>query len=292
MIKSMTGYGRAEQVLHGRDITVEIRSVNHRYFEFTCRTPRSCAYLEDKLKKQVQASISRGKVDVGLTIQTVESENSSVQINHTLAAEYLAALRTMGSELGLKDDVTLSCMTRFSDIFTVCRGEDDEDEVWQDVSTVLTEAITKFVEMREIEGERLRTDVQNRLIVLEDHVSYIEDRSPETVAEYRRRLTQKLNDLLGGAVADENRILTEAAIVADRLAVDEETVRLRSHFAQVRDILASNDPVGRKLDFLVQEMNREANTIGSKCNDTAISKHVVELKSEIEKIREQIQNIE
>ena len=292
MIKSMTGYGRAEEVLHGRDITVEIRSVNHRYFEFTCRTPRSCAYLEDRLKKQVQSAISRGKVDVGLTISAVENENSTVQINHRLAAEYLTALRTMGQELGLADEITLSCMTRFSDIFTVSRTEDDEDEVWQDVSHVLAEAIEKFIGMREVEGERLRADVLGRLDVLEEHISFIEKRSPETVEEYRRRLTAKLTELLAGAVPDENRILTEAAIVADRLAVDEETVRLRSHIGQVRDILESSDPVGRKLDFLVQEMNRESNTIGSKCNDAAIAKHVVELKSEIEKIREQIQNIE
>lgn len=292
MIRSMTGYGRAQQLLHGRDITVEIRSVNHRYFEFSCRTPRGCAFLEDKLKRQLQAATSRGKVDVGLTMQTVESENSSVAINHKLAAEYLAALRTMASELGLSDDITLSSMTRFSDIFTVCKGEEDEEETWQDVSLVLAEAIEKFVAMREAEGDRLKQDVLGRLITMEEHIAFVEKRSPETVAEYRERLTAKLRELLNGAVPDENRILTEAAIVADRLAVDEETVRLHSHIAQLREILASSEPVGRKLDFLVQELNRETNTIGSKCNDTATSKHVVEMKSEIEKIREQIQNIE
>lgn len=292
MIKSMTGYGRAGQLLHGRDITVEIRSVNHRYFEFSCRTPRGCAFLEDKLKRQLQTAISRGKVDVGLTMQTVESENSSVAINHQLAAGYLAALRGMGEELGLKDDISLSSMTLFSDIFAVCRGEEDEDEIWQDVSSVLAEAITRFVAMRETEGARLKADVLSRLLTLEEHLAYVEKRSPETVAEYRARLTAKLTELLSGAVPDENRILTEAAIVADRLAVDEETVRLHSHIAQLREILESAEPVGRKLDFLVQELNRETNTIGSKCSDTSITKHVVEMKSEIEKIREQIQNLE
>ena len=292
MIRSMTGYGRAGQQLHGRDITVEIRSVNHRYFEFSCRTPRGCAFLEDKLKRQLQGAISRGKVDVGLTMQTVESENSSVAINHRLAAEYLSAMREMGQELGLRDDISLSSMTRFSDIFSVCKGEEDEEEIWQDVSLVLSAAIERFVTMREAEGARLKADVLARLVTMEGHVSFVEERSPETVAEYRARITAKLTELLNGAVPDENRILTEAAIVADRLAVDEETVRLRSHIAQLREILEATEPVGRKLDFLVQELNRETNTIGSKCSDTAITKHVVEMKSEIEKIREQIQNIE
>jgi len=292
MIRSMTGYGRDQQLLNGRDITVEIRSVNHRYFEFSCRTPRGYAFLEDKLKRRMQEGISRGKVEVGVIIQTVETKNTSVAVNGALAAEYLTALRTMGQELGLTDDITLTAMTRFSDIFTVCRGEEDEEQLTADVLSVAEGALQKFVAMRETEGERLRTDVLNRLITLEEHLAYVEERSPETVAEYRARLTQKITDLLNGAVPDENRILTEAAIVADRLAVDEETVRLHSHIAQLRKILASAEAVGRKLDFLVQEMNRETNTIGSKCNDTAIAQRVVEMKSEIEKIREQIQNIE
>ena len=292
MIRSMTGYGRGQQLLHGRSITVEIRSVNHRYFEFSCRTPRGCAFLEDRLKRTLQQAISRGKVEVSLTLQTVESRSGAVAVDHALAGQYLTALRALGAEYGLTDDLTLSTVARLPDLFTVCRGEEDEEELAADVLSVLQEALDRFVAMREAEGERLRADVLSRLFTLEEHLAFVEERSPQTVAEYRARLTAKLNELLGGAVADEARILTEAAIVADRLAVDEETVRLHSHIAQLRGILDCAEPVGRKLDFLVQEMNRETNTIGSKCSDTAIAGHVVEMKSEIEKIREQIQNIE
>ena len=292
MIRSMTGYGRGQQLLHGRSITVEIRSVNHRYFEFSCRTPRGCAFLEDRLKRTLQQAISRGKVEVSLTLQTVESRGGAVAVDHALAGQYLTALRALAAEYGLTDDLTLSTVARLPDLFTVCRGEEDEEELAADVLSVLQEALDRFVAMRESEGERLRADVLSRLFTLEEHLAFVEERSPQTVAEYRARLTAKLNELLGGAVADEARILTEAAIVADRLAVDEETVRLHSHIAQLRGILDCAEPVGRKLDFLVQEMNRETNTIGSKCSDTAIAGHVVEMKSEIEKIREQIQNIE
>ena len=292
MIRSMTGYGRGQQLLHGRSITVEIRSVNHRYFEFSCRTPRGCAFLEDRLKRTLQQAISRGKVEVSLTLQTVESRGGAVAVDHALAGQYLTALRALAAEYNLTDDLTLSTVARLPDLFTVCRGEEDEEELAADVLSVLQEALDRFVAMREAEGERLRADVLSRLLALEEHLAFVEERSPQTVAEYRARLTAKLNELLGGAVADEARILTEAAIVADRLAVDEETVRLHSHIAQLRGILDCAEPVGRKLDFLVQEMNRETNTIGSKCSDTAIAGHVVEMKSEIEKIREQIQNIE
>ena len=292
MIRSMTGYGRGQQLLHGRSITVEIRSVNHRYFEFSCRTPRGCAFLEDRLKRTLQQAISRGKVEVSLTLQTVESRGGAVAVDHALAGQYLTALRALAAEYNLTDDLTLSTVARLPDLFTVCRGEEDEEELADDVLSVLQEALDRFVAMREAEGERLRADVLSRLLALEEHLAFVEERSPQTVAEYRARLTAKLNELLGGAVADEARILTEAAIVADRLAVDEETVRLHSHIAQLRGILDCAEPVGRKLDFLVQEMNRETNTIGSKCSDTAIAGHVVEMKSEIEKIREQIQNIE
>ena len=292
MIRSMTGYGRGQQLLHGRSITVEIRSVNHRYFEFSCRTPRGCAFLEDRLKRTLQQAISRGKVEVSLTLQTVESRGGAVAVDHALAGQYLTALRALAAEYGLTDDLTLSTVARLPDLFTVCRGEEDEEELAADVLSVLQEALDRFVAMREAEGERLRADVLSRLFTLEEHLAFVEERSPQTVAEYRARLTAKLNELLGCAVADEARILTEAAIVADRLAVDEETVRLHSHIAQLRGILDCAEPVGRKLDFLVQEMNRETNTIGSKCSDTAIAGHVVEMKSEIEKIREQIQNIE
>ena len=292
MIRSMTGYGRDQQLLHGRSITVEIRSVNHRYFEFSCRAPRGCAFLEDRLKRALQSAISRGKVEVSLTLQTVENRHTSVAVDHALAGQYLTALRALGEEYSLPDDLTLSVVARLPDVFTVCRDEEDEEELAADVLSVLQNALARFVAMRETEGERLRDDVLARLSVMEEHLSFVEERSPQTLAEYRARLTARLTELLNGAVPDENRILTEAGIVADRLAVDEETVRLRSHFAQLRKIMESTEPVGRKLDFLVQEMNRETNTIGSKCSDTAIAGHVVEMKSEIEKIREQIQNIE
>ena len=271
MIRSMTGYGRDQQLLHGRSITVEIRSVNHRYFEFSCRAPRGCAFLEDRLKRALQSAISRGKVEVALTLQTVESRNTSVAVDHALAGQYITALRALGEEYALPDDLTLSTVCRLPDIFTLCRGEEDEEELAADVLSVLQKALEQFVAMRETEGERLKADVLSRLLTMEEHLSFVEERSPQTVAEYRARLTAKLTD---------------------RLAVDEETVRLRSHFAQLRKILESTEPVGRKLDFLVQEMNRETNTIGSKCSDTAIAGHVVEMKSELEKIREQIQNIE
>lgn len=292
MIRSMTGYGRDQQLLHGRSITVEIRSVNHRYFEFSCRAPRGCAFLEDRLKRALQSAISRGKVEVALTLQTVESRNTSVAVDHALAGQYITVLRALGEEYALPDDLTLSTVCRLPDIFTLCRGEEDEEELAADVLSVLQKALEQFVAMRETEGERLKADVLSRLLTMEEHLSFVEERSPQTVAEYRARLTAKLTELLNGAVPDENRILTEVGIIADRLAVDEETVRLRSHFAQLRKILESTEPVGRKLDFLVQEMNRETNTIGSKCSDTAIAGHVVEMKSELEKIREQIQNIE
>lgn len=292
MIRSMTGYGRDQQLLHGRSITVEIRSVNHRYFEFSCRAPRGCAFLEDRLKRSLQSAISRGKVEVSLTLQTIESRHTSVAVDHALAGQYLTALRALGEEYSLPDDLTLSSVARLPDVFTLGRDEEDEEELAADVLQVLQNALDRFVAMREAEGERLRADVLSRVVTMEEHLSFVEERSPQTVMEYRARLTAKLTELLNGAVPDEARILTEAAIVADRLAVDEETVRLRSHFAQLRRIMESTEPVGRKLDFLVQEMNRETNTIGSKCSDTAIAGHVVEMKSEIEKIREQIQNIE
>ena len=292
MIRSMTGYGRDQQLLHGRSITVEIRSVNHRYFEFSCRAPRGCAFLEDRLKRALQSAISRGKVEVSLTLQTIENRHTSVAVDHALAGQYLTALRALGEEYSLPDDLTLSVVARLPDVFTVCRDEEDEEELAADVLSVLQNALARFVAMRETEGERLRADVLSRLAVMEEHLSFVEERSPQTLAEYRARLTARLTELLNGAVPDENRILTEAGIVADRLAVDEETVRLRSHLKQMEAMLTEGGAIGRKLDFLLQEMNREANTIGSKCSDTAIAGHVVEMKSEIEKIREQIQNIE
>ena len=288
----MTGYGRAQQVLGGRDITVEFRSVNHRYFEFSARVPRGCGYLEDKLKGLAQAAASRGKVEAGVLIQTVDSPDVQVAVNTALARAYVDALRQMGEELGLGDDLTVSTVARLGDICTLRRAQEDEDQVWADVSQVARQAAERFVAMRRAEGERLREDILGRLVTIEGKVALVEQRSPQTVAEYRQKLTARMEELLGKAAVEEQRILAEAAIVADRWAVDEETVRLRSHIAQLRTILDTPEAVGRKLDFLVQEMNREANTIGSKAQDVAIAQVVVDIKSEIEKIREQIQNIE
>ena len=292
MIRSMTGYGRAQELRNGRDITVEFRSVNHRYFEFSARVPRAYGYLEEKLKGLAQGSASRGKMEVAVLIQTVDSPDSQVAVNAALAREYVEALRGLGAELGLTDDLSLTAISRFGEIFTLKKSPDDEERIWADVSAVAQAAAARFVEMRQTEGRRLREDILGRLCTIEEKVAVVEERSPQTVAEYRAKLTARMEELLGKSGVEEQRILAEAAIVADRWAVDEETVRLRSHIAQLRTILDTPEAVGRKLDFLVQEMNREANTIGSKAQDVAIAQVVVDIKSEIEKIREQIQNIE
>lgn len=292
MIRSMTGYGRAQELRNGRDITVEFRSVNHRYFEFSARVPRAYGYLEEKLKGLAQGSASRGKVEVAVLIQTVDSPDSQVAVNTALAREYVEALRGLGAELGLTDDLSLTAISRFGEIFTLKKSPDDEERIWADVSAVAQAAAARFVEMRQTEGRRLREDILGRLCTIEEKVAVVEERSPQTVAEYRAKLTARMEELLGKSGVEEQRILAEAAIVADRWSVDEETVRLRSHIAQLRTILDTPEAVGRKLDFLVQEMNREANTIGSKAQDVAIAQVVVDIKSEIEKIREQIQNIE
>ena len=292
MIRSMTGFGRAQGVLGGKDITVEIRSVNHRYFEFSARLPRAYSWLEEKLKGVAQGAASRGKVEVSLLIQTVEGSDAQVVVNTALAREYVEALRELGRELDLPDDLSLSAVARFGEIFTLRRAPDDEEEVQANVLAVAAQAAERFSQMRRAEGEKLREDILGRLISIEERVAQVEERSPQTVAEYRAKLTARMEELLGKAAVEEQRILAEAAIVADRWAVDEETVRLRSHIAQLRSILDTPEAVGRKLDFLVQEMNREANTIGSKAQDVRIAQVVVEIKSEIEKIREQVQNIE
>ncbi|MEM1484968.1 YicC/YloC family endoribonuclease [Oscillospiraceae bacterium PP1C4] len=292
MIKSMTGYGRAQQLLDGWDITVEIKSVNHRFFEFSARVPRAYGYIEEKLKTYVQGQISRGKVEMGVTILSVEGGNTAVEVNRELAGAYVTALREMGKEFDLQDDLTLSAISRFSDIFTVRKVAEDEEAIWAAVKAVADQAIERFVSMRTVEGERLKMDLLDRLANIESGVAVVKEQSPKTIEAYRERLTVKLQEVLADRQIDEGRIITEAAIFADRVAVDEETVRLTSHIAQFRDILTHNEPIGRKLDFLVQEINREANTIGSKAQDVAIAQVVVDIKSDIEKIREQIQNIE
>lgn len=292
MVLSMTGYGRAGALLHGRDIKVELRSVNARFFEYSSRLPRSCAFLEDKLKKLVAAKVSRGKVELSLSIQTVTAADTVVTVNWQLAQGYRAALNAMAERMDLKNDVTTGMLARFPDVLTQTAAPTDEDELWQDVQSVAQQAIDAFVAMRAVEGEKLKEDVSHRLATIEELVVQIEQDSAGRVQAYSDKLYARLQELLGDRNIDEARLVTEAAIFADKTAIDEETVRLHSHVAQYRQILELNEPVGRKLDFLTQELNRESNTIGSKCQDVAITRLVVELKSEIEKIREQIQNIE
>ena len=292
MIRSMTGYGAAEEILNGKNIRVEIKSVNHRYFEYSARVPRSYGFLEEKLKRLLSGVISRGKVDVGVMIQTVEGANEEITINKEVAKSYIEALRSVKDEFDLVDDLSLSVVAKFPDVFTVVKAQTDEDALWADVESVAKKAAEAFVEMRQTEGEKMKADVLNRAAYIEEKVGFIEKRSPETVKEYRERLYNKMLEVLEGKQIDEARIIQEAAIYSDKVAVDEETVRLRSHIGQLREILELNEPVGRKLDFLIQEVNREINTTGSKCSDVEIAQVVVDVKSEIEKIREQIQNIE
>ncbi len=292
MIASMTGYGRAEAVAGGRSIAVEIRSVNSRYFEYSSRLPRGCAFLDDKLKKQLSAAISRGKVELNLTLQTLEAADTVVEVNEALAASYRQALAKISETLELPLGATAADIARFPDVLCVRRAQVDEEQLWQDVQAVCAAALENFLAMRRVEGERLQQDVLGRLDTIEALTGEIEQRSAGRVQAYTEKLYARLQELLGDRSIEESRLVTEAAIFADKTAIDEETVRLRSHIAQYREILSLSQPVGRKLDFLTQELNREANTIGSKAQDLDITRRVVDIKAEIEKIREQIQNIE
>ena len=292
MIKSMTGFGRGHEVLNGRDITVEIRAVNHRYYEFSSRLPRVYTFAEDKLKSLFQGKISRGKVEVSVQVQNVTAVSEKITANKEVIAEYVTALREIKDEFSLTDDLSLAAVMRLPDAFTVVKAEADEEQLWEDLKTVAEQALANFIRMRETEGERMKADILARLTAIEGNVSFVEERSPIIVGSYRRRLYDKMCEVLEGKNVDENRILLEAGIFSEKTAVDEETVRLRSHIAQFREMLESDEPIGRKLDFLVQEMNRETNTIGSKVQDIEVTTIVVDQKSEIEKIREQIQNIE
>ena len=292
MVLSMTGYGRAQQVLGGREITVELRSVNARYFEYSSRLPRTCAFLEDPLKRLTAEKVHRGKVELALTIQNVTASDAVVQADYALAESYRRALAALAQRLDVKDDVTVMALARFPDVLTQTAAPADPDALWADVSAVAGQALEAFVDMRAAEGAKLKADVESRLAVVEDLVGQIEQGSAGRVQAYTERLYARLQELLADRSIDEARILTEAALFADKTAIDEETVRLHSHVAQFREILQLEEPIGRKLDFLTQELNREANTIGSKCQDAALTRLVVTLKSEIEKIREQIQNIE
>jgi len=292
MVKSMTGFGREHVVANGREIIVEIRSVNHRYYEFTARTPRSYGYLDEKLKAFLKNGISRGKVEASVTIYNQEGTDAEIELNESVAKGYLQALRCSAETLELDDDLTLTSIMRLPDIFTVVKKTDDEEVIWNEVKAVAQVALDRFVEMRNVEGQKMFDDISSRLDFIEQTVGKIEAQSPTVSENYRDRLYAKIKEVLADRNIDEQRVLTEVAIFSEKVAIDEETVRLRSHIAQFRDLIQSNEPVGRKLDFLVQELNREVNTIGSKAQDLSITKMVVDLKSEIEKIREQIQNIE
>lgn len=292
MIKSMTGFGRGHEILNGRDITVEIRAVNHRYYEFGCRIPRSLGFLEEKLKTLLNGKISRGKVEVSVLVYSVDAPDEKISINKEVVKDYIDALRSVRDEFFLNDDLSLSHVMRIPDAFTVVKEEADEEQIWADVKAVAEQALTKFIAMREAEGERMKADLLSRLATIENWVGIVEERSPIIVEEYRKKLFDKMTEVLSNANIDESRILLEAGIFSEKTAVDEETVRLRSHIAQFRTMLEGEEAIGRKLDFLVQEMNRETNTIGSKVQDIEVTKIVVDQKSEIEKIREQIQNIE
>ena len=292
MIRSMTGYGRAVQTIDGREITVELRSVNNRYLDCTVKLPRMFSVAEDSVKNRVKAAVSRGKVDVYIGVNAAQAADVQVAVNRPVLESYLAALRQIETEYGVRDDVTVMSLARLPDVFSVEKTQEDEQKLTQDILSVAEEAISRYNAMRETEGAALEADLRGRAATILERVALVEQRSPATVAEYRERLRQKMQEVLQNTAIDEGRILQEAAIYADRIAVDEETVRLRSHLAQLGDMLTKGGAIGRKLDFLLQELNRETNTIGSKCNDLELSNIVVDMKAELEKIREQTQNIE
>ena len=289
----MTGYGRARKTLNGRDITVEVRSVNNRYLDCSVKMPRAYIFAEDAVKSLVQKNVSRGKVDVFITVDASAADVAKVTVNRELAAQYAAALNELAEVCGpTAYKVTPDQLARFPDVLTVTKADEDLDVVSGDLCAVLEEALEAFNTMRATEGAKLAEDIGNRLDNILAYTARVEERSPETVAEYRRKLTARMQEVLQSAAVDDQRILTEAAIYADKVAVDEETVRLRSHVSQLRAMLESDEPMGRKMDFLIQEVNRESNTIGSKCSDVEIAQVAVGLKAEVEKMREQVQNVE
>lgn len=292
MIRSMTGYGRGEQQLHGRAITVELRSVNNRYLDCSVKIPRSYVFSEEAIKTLVQKEIARGKVDVFVAIDGSAAEKVAVNLNQSVADGYYAALCQLRDTYQLRDDISVSLLSRFPDVFVVEKEKEDLETVTEDICLVLADAIADFNEMRQREGTRLAQDLVDRAETIRGLLTQVEARSPQIVEEYREKLRQRMAEVLQTTQIEESRILTEAAIFADKVAVDEETVRLRSHLAQLDEMLRAGGAIGRKLDFLIQEFNREANTIGSKCSDVDTARIVVDIKGEIEKIREQVQNIE
>ncbi len=292
LIKSMTGYGRSVETRNGREFTVEVRSVNNRYLDCAVRLPRLVAFGEDAVKQAVKNTISRGKVDVFVSVRSEGGEQGTVTLNTALAEGYLAAMRQMAETFGLENDVKVSDLSRLPEVFTVDKPEVDEEALLADLMAVTNEALAGYDAMRTTEGAALDHDLRSRGARILELVGQVEKQSPKTVSDYRARLEAKLREVLANTAIDESRILTEAAIFADKVAVDEETVRLRSHLNQMNTMLDNGGAVGRKLDFLLQEMNREANTIGSKCTDVAVARIVVDIKAELEKIREQVQNVE
>ena len=292
MVKSMTGYGRAVETVNGREFTVEVRSVNNRYLDCTVKLPRNLSFGEDAVKQAVKTSISRGKVDVFVSVRSEGAQETAVSLNKPMAEGYLAVLRQMRQEYGLAGEITVSMLAGLPDVFLLDKPPVDEEQLLADFLSVVQKALANFDAMRRAEGTALAADLRGRGETILSLVEQVEAGSPQTVADYRARLEAKLKEVLANTAIDESRILTEAAIFADKVAVDEETVRLRSHLNQRNTMLDAGGPIGRKLDFLLQEMNREANTIGSKCSDVRLARVVVEIKAELEKIREQTQNIE
>ena len=292
MIRSMTGYGRAEKTIDGREITVEMRAVNNRYLDLNVKLPRVFGFAEDAVKSVVKKNVARGKMDVFITVNVTSDESMRISLNKPVLEGYLAALGSIAADYGVRDDVSVMSLARLPDVFVVEKQEEDEQKLTDDILSVVQEALDKFNAMREKEGAAMEQDLRSRARTVLSLVEKIEARSPITLAEYRARLTQKMQEVLGQTNIDESRILQEAAVYADKIAVDEETVRLRSHLNQLDQMLTNGGAIGRKLDFLLQELNREANTIGSKGNDLEQARTVVEIKAELEKIREQTQNIE
>jgi len=292
MIKSMTGYGGGKAQRDGLELSAEIKSVNNRYLDCSVRLPRNFLFAEEAVKSAVSSSISRGKVDVFITATAGGEASVDVRVNEALAAGYVGAIEALAERFSIPGDLSAAALSRYPDVVSAERRETDKDIFGAALADAMTLALTEFEAMREREGKKLEEDIKSRISAIEALVKTVEEKNPETVSQYRQKLFDKMTEVLKGATVDEQRILTEAAIFADKTAVDEETVRLKSHISQLREMLQEGSPIGRKMDFLVQEFNREANTIGSKCNDSEITKTVIELKSEIEKIREQVQNIE
>ena len=292
MVKSMTGYGRAVETVNGREFTVEVRSVNNRYLDCTVKLPRMLSFAEEAVKQAVKATISRGKVDVYITVHSESASDVQVSLNKPLVEGYLAAMKEMVTEYGVTDDISVSLLSRMSEVFTVEKPQVDEDALKNDLMGVVNQALESYDAMRAVEGQALENDLRSRGNTILDLVAQVEAGNAQTVIDYRTRLENKLKEVLANTAIDESRILTEAAIFADKVAVDEETVRLRSHLEQMNTMLTKGGALGRKLDFLLQEMNRESNTIGSKCSDVRLARIVVDIKAELEKIREQTQNIE